>query len=192
MERPQTPTDQPPQEGAADLELVMGSFDNAWSRERLLERMRCVPRILAAKNALMGRPLNAADLEDLAQETIVLVWSKRTEFQGRGSIESWVYPFCYHTLMNRVRARRTGPRIVGEARETDSVLVEGPDYSELHAALQALEPEDEALIRMKHYEDLSFTEIGDRLRIPSSTVKSRYYKALMRLRSLVPEEAFPG
>ena len=53
----------------------------------------------------------------------------------------------------------------------------------VHAALARL-PADEAMVmRLKHFEGLTFDEIGTRQAISPNTVKTRYYRALAAMRA---------
>lgn len=185
----------PTQPGASDGDhqkdaaLVLMSLTDAQSRSDLIERLRCVPRILSAKNALLSRPLGRADLEDLAQETVMLVWSKRGEFEGRSSIETWVYPFCYHALMNRLRAKVRSPRTGTELPELEpQQTTEERDFTHVHAAIARLEPDEEQLVRLKHFDDMTFQEIGEKLSVSPNTIKARYYRAIGRLRVFMGSE----
>lgn len=186
---PGTPTDDRVRSFRADHELVQSSLSDPRAQEALLERLRCVPRMLAAKNAQLGRVLDDVELEDLSQETVLTIWRKRAEYTGRSAIETWIYPFCYHHLMNRVRRRfrrlRTVPLEAAGSVETP----EFTDYSHVHRALDEVGPPDEEVLRLKHFEQLSFTEIGAVLGISPNTAKSRYYHGLERLRVLLgPKE----
>ena len=68
--------------------------------DEFIERMRCVPGILAALNARCGRQLDEHLLADVVQDVLIVVWSKLPEFQGTGRLELWVYRICQFELMN--------------------------------------------------------------------------------------------
>ncbi len=186
-------------EGQRDRELVgqVLAGENAATQE-FVERMRCVPRILAAKNARSGRPLSHDDLADLAQEVFSIVWRKLSEFRGEARIEAWVYPFCQLQYMNALRrnTRRPAPfEVDGEDAEPDAagtaVRGEGPegldplDATHVHAALERLSEAEKEVIRMKQFDDLTFDEIAARTGISVNTAKTRYYRGLVRLRDLL-------
>jgi RNA polymerase sigma factor (sigma-70 family) len=170
---------------AADLTLVETSFTDRTAQEHLLARLRCVPRMLAAKNAQHGRALDDVELEDLAQETILTIWRKRAEYTGRSSIETWIYPFCYHHLMNRLRGRARRPRTLPLEAANSVPTRSEDDFGFVYRALAEVGPPDEDVLRLKHFEQLTFDEIGRVLGIPPSTAKTRYYHGLERLRTLL-------
>ena len=174
----------------ADMELVETSLNGGlkeawWAQKELLERLRCVPRMLAAKNARMGRVLDDVELEDLAQETLVSIWRKREQYEGRSSIETWVYTFCYHHLMNRVRRLGHRPRTVTLEEAQEVAAEESRDYGFVYQALTDLGSPEEDVVRMKHFDQLTFNQIGAALGISPNTAKSRYYQGIEKLRTIL-------
>lgn len=171
-----------------DLRLVRASLAREPGAERrLLERLKCVPRILAVKNRRLGGILDSGELDDLAQETILNVWRKREEYRGRSSLESWVFTYCYHALMNRLRkARRRPPTIDLDAAEPPAEP--RPDFSHLYHALGKLPSDEEDVLRARFFEQLSFAEIGALLETTTSVAKHRYYQGMDRLRKLLRSE----
>ena len=184
------PTFTAPEEGDSlyrvDMDLIARSLDeDEPAKGELVERLRCVPRFLAAKNARMGRLLDDTELEDLAQETILSIWRKRFQYTGRCSVETWVFPFCYHHIMNCLRRRARQPRTISVEPGFDPPAENERDWSFVYAALEKLEPEERDVVRMKHFEQLSFARIGEALGISPSTLKTRYYRGIERLRTLL-------
>jgi RNA polymerase sigma-70 factor (ECF subfamily) len=177
---------------SSDLRLVQAvrAGDPA-AVERFVERMRCVPRILAAKNARLGSPLARDELADVAQEVFAAVWSRLDEFAGRAALESWVYSFCVLTLRRAAAGRSLGaPRDAAYEPPAGGSGTEGLerlDEEHLYAALRELAPEEAEAVCLKQLDGLTFEAIAERLRVSPNTVKTRYYRALVRLRRrLVP------
>lgn len=177
----------PGKNGPSDRELLLAvrAGDPAAIQE-FIRRMACVPLILAAQNARMGRPLAATDLHDVAQETLMLVWQRLGSFEGRSTLETWVYRFCSLVLMNAVRKVRRAKRRQQGADTADEPAGENLElryleFDELHQCLDQLPAEEAAVVRLKHFEDRTFDEIGSRLSISSNTVKTQYYRALRKL-----------
>lgn len=160
---------------------------NAAARRTFTERMGCVPRFLAAKNANLRRPLTKEDLEDLSQVTLLSIWKRLESYQGISSLESWAYRFCHLSLCNHLRTQGRRPTHVTEA--TDGMVGDAPeptlDHEKIYGAIDQVGAGEARVIRLKHFEQLTFDEIGERLRIPSGTAKTRYYSALERLRGLL-------
>lgn len=170
-----------------DLELVQAlRRGQPAAIEGFVRRMRCVPLSLAAQNARLGKPLNAQDIEDVSQEVLVLIWSKLDTFAGLSTLETWVYRFTSFELMNALRRKRTRQR-VGELESEPAVTPRDDsrtrlmEYEHLHRALERLDPKEADVIRLKHFQELTFEEIGERLSMPTNTAKTKYYRGLERL-----------
>lgn len=163
----------------------------------LIQRLGCVPRFVAARNAQLGSPLTSLDLEDVVQDTLLVVWRKLPHFHGRVSLEIWIYRICCYELLNAVRrsSRRDGRRLGPAEPEADEG---GPDprpggaqweraerHERLYGALDSLTLGESEVVRLKHFDDLSFTEIGRQLGISANTAKTRYYRGLRRLSILL-------
>ena len=171
-----------------DLELVREVLHE--KRERVvefMERMACVQRILRVKNANLGRPLDDAEIEEVAQETMIIVWKKLPSFEGRSSLETWVFRIAVFELMNRVR--RSTRRRKQQLSESELIAAAGAedapsfeDYTFVYEALDSLPAAEHAVVRAKHFDQQSFSEIGRTLGISENTAKTRYYRAMTRLR----------
>lgn len=175
-----------------DLALVREVLaDREDAIERFVQRMRCVPRILAAQNARMGRPLDEHDLADLTQDTLVVIWRKLDQYAGHAPIEGWVYRLCCLELMNGIRRKRRQPRLAsdlssGVTPERTSEAPRGPwEYEDVHSGIDWLGGHEAEVIRLKHFEDLTFEEIGRRLAVSPNTVKTRYYRGLIKLQEFL-------
>lgn len=181
-----------------DLELVRGARAGQGEVvQEFLVRMRCVPRILAAMNARLRRPLPPEELEDIVQETLVAVWRKLSRYNGTSTLETWVYSFCHFELLkhlDRLRKRlRLRPLEVGTSEALTSPPSEGRvEYEHVHQSLESLETEVRDVIRLKYFEGLTLERIGKRLGISTNTVKTRYYRGLRRLGNLIRQRETPG
>lgn len=147
-----------------------------------------MPRLLASIDEKVGAHLTADELADLAQDTLTAVWRKLETFAGRSRLETWAYRFCFHELMNHVRAKHRGARALGERHELDEQIPVLPlpalalEVEEIERQLHELGPPDAVVIRLKHYQELTFDQIGRSLGMSPSTIKTYYYRGLSRLR----------
>ncbi len=159
--------------------------------QELSDRLRCVPRILSAQNARSGRPLDTHDLADLVQDAIVVILEKLTEYEGRAPLEGWMYRVCCLEFMNGVRRkRRVQIRVGSDSDRVERAVSEADGSVDRAALLHAIERvggvEAEA-VALKHFEGLTFEEMSQRLELPTSTLKTRYYKGLARLEALLSD-----
>ncbi len=160
---------------------------DAEATDRLVDRLGCVPRIVASINRRFGAPLSYTELADVSQEVIILVWQRRSDYEGRAKLETWVYRICYLEFLNESRRSQRRPLFVGDGLDvrdpsTSSRTRPEVDFEALDVLLSELGTAEEQVIRLKHFEGLTFTEIAERSGRPSSSVKSRYYRGIARLR----------
>ena len=106
-------------------------------------------------------------------------------FAGGATLETWVFGVARLELMNsvrKVRRRTTGAQpLDAERMSAPHQERESLDYGVLHDALGRLDPLEADVIRLKHFEDMTFEAIGARCRIPVNTAKTRYYRGIRRL-----------
>ncbi len=183
-DRPATPTGRiPSHEDDLALARAVRAREPA-ALERFVRRMGCVPRMLRRQNGRLGGPLDGDDVDDLTQDVLVVIWRKLDLFEGRSTLETWVYRICRLELMNGIRRKRRRPDLMDDAERTpDDATAEPEDDAE--AALRGLErlgPPASDVIRWKHFEALTFDEIAHRLGVSSNTVKTWYYRGICRLR----------
>lgn len=169
---------------ATAREALAGS---AGARRAFAEEMQCVPRFLAVLNARVGRPMSDDELEDLAQETLVELWRRLPTYAGRASLSTWAFRFCQNVLSTRLRATRRRPRGVDleEVIEGTAAPVSSLDFEPLHAALDRVGEREAAIVRAKHFDEMTFEQISARLGVPASTAKALYQRGLGRLRDLL-------
>ena len=179
-----------------DLALVRGVLANERKAlEVFVQRMRCVGSILKVRNARLDRPLDAAALDDLVQDTLVVIWRKLHTYAGRGALEGWAYQVCSFELLSALREQRRHPRnesdLDGDTALTSLVMDPPPGELEEGSSkklLRHLADREAEIVRLRHYDDLSFGEIAVLLRVTVSAVKTHYYRGVQKLRDILSLE----
>lgn len=165
--------------------------------DTLVDRLRCVPRILCHLNRQRNGILRPSDVEDLAQDTLLRVWQKLPDFPSYSSIEMWAYRFCQYEFLNRIRKLERQSRTVVSASEPPEPTTHDPEPdpvdwgARLDAALDELSHQEQDVVRMKHFEQLTFDDIGRDLGLSPNTAKARYYRGLVKLRDKLGRSAEP-
>jgi RNA polymerase sigma-70 factor (ECF subfamily) len=177
---------------SADLDLLARARDgDADALERLAERLSCVAAMLRDRHRRLGNPLTPDDLDEVEQETLTALWDKLATYAGRASLETWVYRFMVYELHKGLERRRRQRRFLPEGESWLSECAQpeptesGIDPIALHEGLERVGSPCSDIIRMRHFDELSFEEIAERLGERTNTVKARYYRGLERLRALL-------
>ncbi len=154
-------------------------------QRRFTERLECVDRMLRSRNRRIGQPLGHEDLDDLAQEVRAIAWRRLSEYRTVAALSSWVFGICEFQLRNATRrlAKRP-PHIDADSLDVPVQATQPPEFfDDVHDCIHRLEEDNEAIVRMKHFEGFTLVEIAERLQLNLNTVKSRYARSLHRLRT---------
>lgn len=168
---------------ARDAQLVRDALaGDRLAGERLAERLMCVPRLLSSINARRGGRLSGHDLEDLIGDCLLGIWRKLGSYHGEATLEGWLYRFCFLEFMNKARLLSRRPEIARPElaqHESPEVALDGDlEREDLERTLLRLGPPDADIVRLKHYEELTFEGIARALGITTKMAKTRYYRGI--------------
>lgn len=160
--------------------------------------------------------------EEVVQETFLALWNRAELFNpALGSLAAWLHTIARNRTVDRLRAAGRRPNLIplssaaGEDEQDGAALDRlvsagsviggatiglGPEgelaatelQQVLRDALAVLPDAERTAIVLAYREDLTQTEIADRLGWPLGTVKTRTRRALLRLREALAEELGPG
>lgn len=148
-----------------------------------------------------------------AHDVVQFVWFQcylslpkllRTRPVGRSgeSLKPWLCRVALNRCMDEMRKRKRYPVLFSELEYADeeedtpvlSILLdpaplpeelteqrEEQDY--LRAAIQTLPSKSRAVVWLRYKEELSFSEIGYRLNMPTTSAKTHFYRACAKLRA---------
>ena len=165
-----------------DSELLkqIGRGDHAAFRA-LLERHGNY--LFGVAHALADR--NAADAEDLVQETLFAAVEAADTFRSESSVRTWLVRILVNraAMSRRSKSRRerhtdaaaAGQRPARPPTESDAKL-------DLSAMLETLSVEHRQIIVLRELEGLSYEEMATALGVPRGTVESRLHRAREELR----------
>ncbi len=141
--------------------------------------------------ALLMRQGTPADLaEELAQETLLMVWRKAALFDPqRAGASTWIAAIARNLRIDAAR-REKRSRLLdvfdilqGEEPEQPDQVFDGSERdSRVRAALTSLSPDQLRVVQLAFMEGLSHQDVAKRLSIPLGTVKSRLRLAMARMR----------
>lgn len=136
------------------------------------------------------RRLNSNEqAEDLTHETFLAVLGAAARYEPRARLKTYLYGIALHLLAAEHRKQRKTngslPDILRQAATTpvtDSTLW-------VREAVEKLDPTEREILMLREYEQLSYSEIAEVLRLPINTVRSRLFRCRMALkRYLEPAE----
>ncbi len=144
------------------------------------------------------------EAEDLAQETFVRVWRHRKKFKKYGNFRAWIFTIAKNAALDWCKKKKTMPFsalsasldadpdwnyfaefITDQEPRPEDVYQQHELTTDLNQAAAQLPPEQQQVLEAHHGRELSFKEIARELKLSLNTVKSRYWRALRRLKELL-------
>ncbi len=174
---------------ANDLELVRRArrgSDAAF--HELVDRH--AGRLFGLAFSLIG---NAADAEDVVQETFLGALRGLRAFKGRSSVKTWLIRILVKQAARHHRSRSTRETVSLDDISEASASVLGKQQAaastrrldirmDVLAALETLSPEHRQVIVLRELQGMSYQEMAEVLRIPRGTVESRLFRARRELK----------
>lgn len=177
-----------------DLELL-----NAWRGGDVGAGDELLTRHYPAVYRFFANKINNG-LEDLVQGAFARCVEGVASVQLRGAFKPYLFGICRHVLLDEYRARRGGKHDVDSARESiadlgagaTTILAKKRQELILLEALRALPLDQQILVELYYWENLSGRELGEFLGVPENTARSRVRLARERLAKTIIEFAKGG
>ena len=147
---------------------------------------------------------NAADAEDLVQETFARAFADLAQFQPGTNMGAWLYRIMFNAFVSDYRRRQRDPlRAVGrlggqadlpwsccstDSRSAEECALGSVVHAEIIAAIRALPTSCRLTVYLADVKDMGYREIAELTGMPVGTVKSslHYARRLLRARLADP------
>jgi RNA polymerase sigma-70 factor (ECF subfamily) len=126
--------------------------------------------------------------EEVLDDVMLVVWQSAERFNHTSRVSTWIFGIAHHkALKARARLSSRAPEAPVSGREAASE--EGPEDATMRGeldrllarGLDALSPEQRAVVELTFYHGCSYQEIAEVTRAPVNTVKTRMFHARRRL-----------
>ncbi len=128
---------------------------------------------------------DAAQADDLAQDTFVNAFRSLRQFRGQSSFLTWLLGIAHNRYRNARRLKREvlfAPADLPEADPTVPEQQRSDLRSDLADALRLLDPDEQTAVHLFYHQDLSHPEIASITGWPLGTVKTYLARAKEKLR----------
>ena len=163
--------------------MLAGLAGEAEPYRRLLDDLARLLRAYYARRCPPG-----VDAEDLVQETLIAVHTRRATYDAGQPFTAWAYAIARYKLIDALRRGRAHLRAPLEAAEALFAPGGGPDGAEaamaardLDRVMARLNPRTRALIREVKIEGLSTREAAARHGMTETAVKVAVHRGLKAL-----------
>ena len=189
------------------------TVDPALSEHELLVRARAGDRRAQAQLAQeYRRPMyflalqllgNPDDAMDVVQDSLVRFLTNLHRFDESRPLRPWLFQIVRNRVIDLMRRRKVRKHDSIDARDDEGnpqVQLLDPTVDphrdakqsqlrvHLWQALESLSPAQREILVLRDYQDLSYAEIAETLKIPIGTVMSRLHGARIRLKQIVEDD----
>ncbi|MDP0490085.1 MAG: sigma-70 family RNA polymerase sigma factor [Verrucomicrobiota bacterium JB023] len=129
---------------------------------------------------------SAEDAEEITQDTLLQIFHKIHQFEGRSSFKTWLHIIVHNYCRNRIskiarkRERHAAYEEQTAAHEEDleSTQRKAQVSQAVEEALSNLKAKEREVIVLKYMSGLTLEEVADVLEVKLSAAKMRLYRAL--------------
>lgn len=152
---------------------------------------------------VVSRLINDRDrAQEIAQETFLRVYIHRERYRPSGKFSTWLYTIAMNLAKNEIRRRVRArgvvslDKLIEVAGDSGGFIADpapGPDRlfrrrdveAKVSTAVERLPRKFREVIVLRDIQQLSYEEIGEALKIPGGTVRSRINRARLALKELL-------
>lgn len=148
------------------------------------------PRI---KSYLMRFGTAANMAEELAQETMLVVWQRAATYDpDKAGASTWIFTIARNLRIDQIRREKSAAKYEPDPSDepdlppaSDALVLASEREDRVRRALKSLSEEQAKIVQMSFFSEKPHAEIARDLGIPLGTVKSRIRLAMDRLRNLL-------
>ncbi len=129
------------------------------------------------------RRIESSRAEDLTQDVFLAVMRAASRYEPRAQVRTYLYGIALKLIAAERRRYRDAV-----AKLEPSATSHEDEALWVREALARLETDDREILMLREYEQLSYIEIAELLRIPLNTVRSRLFRSRMALKSYLEPE----
>lgn len=134
---------------------------------------------------------SAALIEEIVNDTLLVVWRKAATFDGSSKVSTWVFAIAYRRACKALQALDEPVDAAVEDRE--GLEADRPEWQferlrlaqAVDLAVAALPLAQRTAFQLTFYHDMTNTEIADIMDCPVNTIKTRLFHARKRLVQLL-------
>ncbi|HEX7641056.1 MAG TPA: sigma-70 family RNA polymerase sigma factor [Burkholderiaceae bacterium] len=134
---------------------------------------------------------NAHLIEEIINDTMMVVWQKAATFDGTSKVSTWIFAIAYRKGLKAVSA--FDDPVESDSEEYASAAENEPEqeFSQqqlqilLGKTLDTLPAEQRHVVNLAYYHGMDYGEIAEIMECPVNTVKTRMFHARRRMKTVL-------
>jgi RNA polymerase sigma-70 factor (ECF subfamily) len=141
---------------------------------------------------------NAAEAEDVAQETFVRAYTQLGTYKTEHRFSTWLLSIASHLAIDQLRRRRFLALpledvpfldwLADSDTSPEQAAIEGEQHDEMQQLIAKLPAKYRAVVILRYWQDLSYEEIATTLNLTPALVKARLHRARELLARHIKED----
>lgn len=145
----------------------------------------------ATKSSVYGFALsilkNSSDAEDVLQETYIKIYENAASYQANGKALAWILTITKNLAYMKLRKKKDTIDIE-EAHDVLSKNNSHEDKIVLETAFRCLSEQERNILILHANSGFKHREIAKVLKLPLSTVLSKYHRAIKKMKLMINKE----
>lgn len=150
-------------------------------------------RVIGTVAKMLG---DDTDAEDIAQQVFIRIWNSAARYQPTAKFTTWLFKITRNLVFNELRRRKRHPAMPLEGRDDEperqfadpgspspaATMLDGELQDAIQKAIDSLPETQRMAVVLRRYEELSYEEIAEVLKLSVPAVKSILFRARADLR----------
>ncbi|WP_332878576.1 RNA polymerase sigma factor [Massilia sp. S19_KUP03_FR1] len=137
---------------------------------------------------------NTTLIEEIVNDTLLVVWRKADTFNGTSKVSTWVFAIAYRRACKALQA--FDEPVEASIDEREGLASDRPEWQfeqlrlaqAVDGALAALPLAQRTAFQLAFYHDMSYIDIAEIMASPVNTTKTRLFHARKRLALLLEDQ----
>ncbi len=140
---------------------------------------------------------NQEEAEDVVQEIMIRVYQEQGSRQHIDKASSYVFRMVYNACLDQLRKKskssfeqlngHNGSAVITDSNH-EKEMIAREEFTRIDAMLRSIPEEQAEVIRLRVVDEMSFVEIAEIMKVPVTTIKSRFSYGIIKLRTKVKKQ----
>ena len=144
---------------------------------------------------------NREEAEEAAQDSFIKIYKGLARFKGESKFKTWVYRVTYNACLDHIKKNKrhwqtSDVNEINSEHITDlnsafHQLADREKRIAVRNCIKALNADDQFILNLYYFEEMSLEEIGESLGIKANNVKVKLFRARKRLAGILKSQMEP-
>ncbi len=133
------------------------------------------------------------EAEDVVQEVMIRMYQQKERMQHIEQATSYVFRMVFNTCLDRLRKKNRNnfeqmngkETLMPDSSNRETEIIAREEFLRVNQLLNSIPSEQAEVLRLRIVDEMSFVEIAEIMKLPVTTIKSRFSYGIDKLRNKV-------